>query len=102
MVGVGEQVEALQPGQLVARRQARRVGDETRPIGRGSAKGGEQKSGLDNAAVARQTHNLDIVFGARRCHGFADQVSHVSTGGGASLAMLEGKSFAAVELLDEN
>lgn len=33
--------------------------------------------------------------------GFADQVSHVSTGGGASLAMLEGQSFAAVELLDE-
>jgi len=32
--------------------------------------------------------------------GFADQVSHVSTGGGASLAMLEGKTFAAVELLD--
>jgi 3-phosphoglycerate kinase len=25
----------------------------------------------------------------------------VSTGGGASLAMLEGKRFAAVELLDE-
>jgi len=33
--------------------------------------------------------------------GFADQVSHVSTGGGASLAMLEGQQFAAVELLDE-
>ncbi len=33
--------------------------------------------------------------------GFADQVSHVSTGGGASLEMLEGKSFASVELLDE-
>lgn len=33
--------------------------------------------------------------------GFADQVSHVSTGGGASLAMLEGKPFAAVDLLDE-
>jgi phosphoglycerate kinase len=33
--------------------------------------------------------------------GFADQVSHVSTGGGASLAMLEGQSFTAVELLDE-
>ncbi len=33
--------------------------------------------------------------------GFADQVSHVSTGGGASLAMLEGQTFAAVDLLDE-
>ena len=33
--------------------------------------------------------------------GFADQVTHVSTGGGASLAMLEGQKFAAVELLDE-
>lgn len=33
--------------------------------------------------------------------GFADQVTHVSTGGGASLAMLEGEKFAAVELLDE-
>jgi phosphoglycerate kinase len=33
--------------------------------------------------------------------GFADKVTHVSTGGGASLAMLEGQKFAAVELLDE-
>ncbi len=33
--------------------------------------------------------------------GFADEVSHVSTGGGASLEMLEGKKFASVELLDE-
>ncbi len=33
--------------------------------------------------------------------GFAEQVSHVSTGGGASLAMLEGQEFAAVNLLDE-
>ncbi len=33
--------------------------------------------------------------------GFADDVSHVSTGGGASLEMLEGKSFASVELLDD-
>ena len=33
--------------------------------------------------------------------GLADRVSHVSTGGGASLAMLEGKPFAAVDLLDD-
>jgi phosphoglycerate kinase len=33
--------------------------------------------------------------------GFADQVTHVSTGGGASLSMLEGQKFEAVELLDD-
>jgi phosphoglycerate kinase len=33
--------------------------------------------------------------------GLADKVSHVSTGGGASLSMLEGQRFAAVDLLDE-
>ena len=32
--------------------------------------------------------------------GYADRVSHVSTGGGASLEMLEGKAFATVEVLD--
>jgi phosphoglycerate kinase len=32
--------------------------------------------------------------------GYADQVSHISTGGGASLAMLEGQPFKAVELLE--
>ncbi len=33
--------------------------------------------------------------------GFSDQVTHVSTGGGASLAMLEGQAFAAVDVLDD-
>ena len=33
--------------------------------------------------------------------GFADRVTHVSTGGGASLAMLEGEAFAAVDALDD-
>ncbi len=33
--------------------------------------------------------------------GFADQVTHVSTGGGASLQLLEGEKFDAVELLDD-
>jgi phosphoglycerate kinase len=32
--------------------------------------------------------------------GFADRVTHVSTGGGASLSMLEGEKFEAVDLLD--
>jgi phosphoglycerate kinase len=33
--------------------------------------------------------------------GFADRVTHVSTGGGASLSMLEGEKFKAVEILDD-
>jgi phosphoglycerate kinase len=33
--------------------------------------------------------------------GFANRITHVSTGGGASLAMLEGQKFDAVEVLDD-
>lgn len=57
------------------------------------------------AAIAR-SNSTSIIGGgdsaaAIQQLGFADQVSHVSTGGGASLAMLEGKPFPAVDLLDE-
>lgn len=33
--------------------------------------------------------------------GFEDKVSHISTGGGASLEFLEGKKFVCLEILDE-
>lgn len=58
------------------------------------------------AAAIAESNAVSIIGGgdsaaAIQQLGFADRVSHVSTGGGASLEMLEGKKFASVALLDE-
>ena len=55
---------------------------------------------------ATQRHAVSIVGGgetaaAVEAFGLAKRFSHVSTGGGASLKMLEGTSFRSVDLLDE-
>lgn len=55
---------------------------------------------------ATRHHAVSIVGGgetaaAVESFGLASKFSHVSTGGGASLKMLEGVSFRSVELLDE-
>jgi len=58
------------------------------------------------AAATTDSGATSIVGGgdsasAAEIFGVADRISHVSTGGGASLEMLEGKSFKAVELLED-
>ncbi len=59
-------------------------------------------------AVAQATDNgaRSIIGGGDSASAIAklnlqDKVSHISTGGGASLELLEGKQFKAIEILDE-
>jgi len=72
-----------QPFDAGTRQVAQAIAQATRESGATSIIGGG-----DSAAAIEQ-------------FGLADQVSHVSTGGGASLKMLEGKQFVSVDLLDD-
>lgn len=67
---------------------------------------GGTKAVAEAVAAATKGGAISIIGGgdsaaAVQQFGMDDQVSHVSTGGGASLAMLEGKPFKAVEVLDQ-
>ncbi|MBL8745610.1 MAG: phosphoglycerate kinase [Phycisphaerae bacterium] len=63
--------------------------------------------GVGEGIVAATAHGAVSIVGggdsaaAAEEMGFAEKLSHVSTGGGASLEMLEGKKFESVDLLDE-
>jgi phosphoglycerate kinase len=64
------------------------------------------KAVADAVAAATAAGAITIIGGGDSAAaveqlGYAERVSHVSTGGGASLEMLEGKSFETVAVLDE-
>mgnify|MGYP001428723387 CR=1 FL=1 len=66
---------------------------------------GTQQVATAIASATEKNGAISIVGGgdsaaAAEKFGVADQVSHVSTGGGASLEMLAGKPFKTVEILD--
>jgi phosphoglycerate kinase len=58
------------------------------------------------AQAVAESPAVSVIGGGDSCAaieqlGFANRVTHVSTGGGASLEMLKGQKFAAVEVLDD-
>lgn len=64
------------------------------------------KAVADAVAAATANGGVTIIGGGDSAAaveqlGYADRVSHVSTGGGASLEMLEGKAFETVVVLDD-
>lgn len=107
---IPDSMEGLDIGPETAKQYAEIIGDAKTVVWNGPM-GVFEKPPMDagTKAVAQAVADGDctsIIGGGDSAAavdqlGFADQVSHVSTGGGASLAMLEGKAFAAVDLLDE-
>jgi phosphoglycerate kinase len=65
---------------------------------------GGTRAAFDSIIEATKSGSITIIGGgdtasAAEQFGFADQVSHVSTGGGASLELLEGKELPGVAAL---
>lgn len=73
---------------------------ETPPFDRGTIAMAEAVAGATDRGATSIIGGGDSAAAVDQA-GVADRVSHVSTGGGASLEFLEGKSFAALEVLDD-
>ena len=70
---------------------------EREPFDHGSLATAEMLADLDATVVVGGGETAAAVQRA----GVSDRISHISTGGGASLAMLQGRQLPAVEVLDD-